>query len=65
MSDRGWLRQVLNEAKADVSAWPDWMQHSSWEREPARSQDSRSSATDKMSATEDRRDAKEQIIGDK
>jgi hypothetical protein len=38
MGEKGWLRQVLSDAKADVNTWPDWMKQSGWEREPARSQ---------------------------
>jgi hypothetical protein len=50
MSERGWLRQVLSEAKADVNTWPDWMKQSRCEGEPARSQNTRSSAAERQSA---------------
>jgi hypothetical protein len=28
MSERGWLKEVLHAAKADVDRWPDWMKNS-------------------------------------
>jgi hypothetical protein len=50
MSERGWLRQVLSEARADVNTWPDWMKYSGCEGEPAHSQDTRLGAAQKVSA---------------
>lgn len=38
MSERGWLRQVLSDAKADVNSWPEWMRNSSWDSNPTRLQ---------------------------
>ena len=37
MSERGWLKQVLSDAKADVNSWPEWMKNSSWDRTSTRS----------------------------
>jgi len=31
MSERGWLKEVLEAARADVNAWPEWMRQSSTE----------------------------------
>lgn len=33
MSERGWLKEILADAKADVNTWPEWLKTSGRERQ--------------------------------
>jgi len=35
MSERGWLKTVLDAARADVKNWPEWMRQSPEKETPA------------------------------